>query len=266
MKFHTFLLAVLSVWGTLHFYIFLHLSALPVLRFLPMRLWVLVGVVAFSSYPATRMLKSSFKHAQWTHVLDLFASNWIGVMFLLFICLATVDIATLGGRIFSAHAVTIRCCAVAVAVLLSAVAMFQGSRQPEITVLECRLKNLPAERDGLTLTVLSDLHLGTLIGEKWLRGIIDQVHSTKPDAVLIVGDLIDSRMEAVLPMIPTLKTLHAPMGVWAVTGNHEYYAGITESVRLMEDAGFGVLRDGMCSSPLASFWLAWTIYLHAKRG
>jgi hypothetical protein len=65
----------------------------------------------------------------------------------------------------------------------------------------------------------------------------------KPDIIVIAGDLVDGNVGRVEPLRELLKEFHPPLGVWAATGNHDYYAGIDRSVRLLEGAGFHVLRD-----------------------
>jgi hypothetical protein len=116
-------------------------------------------------------------------------------------------------------------------------------RAPAIGRHEVVLPGLPAERDGTVLVAVSDLHLGTLLGERWWQRRVDQIAAERPDLVAVVGDLVDGSAEHVERMVPVLKQLRAPLGVWAVTGNHEYYAGLDHSVRVLEDAGFTVLRD-----------------------
>jgi hypothetical protein len=93
------------------------------------------------------------------------------------------------------------------------------------------------------LLQISDLHLGNLLGRRWLKHLIDRVNGMKPDIVVIAGDLVDGNVGRVEPLRQVLQELHAPLGVWAVTGNHEFYAGVERSVRLLEGAGFKVLRD-----------------------
>jgi predicted MPP superfamily phosphohydrolase len=73
--------------------------------------------------------------------------------------------------------------------------------------------------------------------------LISRVDALKPDVVVIVGDLVDGEVGRLEPLLPVLQTLRAPLGVWAVTGNHEYYAGLGRSVQLLKDAGYTVLQD-----------------------
>jgi hypothetical protein len=133
--------------------------------------------------------------------------------------------------------------AVAAALVLSLIALVQGLRPPVVRDHEVRLSRLPRERDGLTLVAISDMHLGTLLGERWMSRLIDRVDELHPDMVFVVGDLVDGNVDHVEALVSTLKKLQAPLGVWSVTGNHEYYAGLDRSIALLEAAGYRVLRD-----------------------
>jgi predicted MPP superfamily phosphohydrolase len=105
------------------------------------------------------------------------------------------------------------------------------------------LADLPREHDGLTLVAISDMHLGTLLGERWMSRLIARVNELQPDLVVVVGDVVDGSVDHVETLVPTLKKLRAPHGVWAVTGNHEYYAGLDRSVAVLEAAGCRLLRN-----------------------
>jgi uncharacterized protein len=106
-----------------------------------------------------------------------------------------------------------------------------------------QLAGLPPERDGLVLVELSDLHLGTLINHNWMTRLVERVNELHPDLVVLVGDIVDGNVGRAEALRPVLSQLRAPLGVWAVTGNHEYYAGVEPCVRLFQDAGYTVLRD-----------------------
>jgi len=126
---------------------------------------------------------------------------------------------------------------------LAAVGLVQGLRPPVLREHEVPLAGLPPERDGLVLVAISDVHLGTLINGNWMTQLIQRVNELRPDLVIIVGDVVDGNIRRVETLRPVLATLRAPLGVWAVTGNHEYYAGVEQCVRLLQDAGYTVLRD-----------------------
>lgn len=75
----------------------------------------------------------------------------------------------------------------------------------------------------LRVAQLSDLHLGFWIQRGSLEAWVRATNAEQPDLVVITGDLSDSpRPHQVLPVLPRLGELRAPLGVWAVWGNHDY--------------------------------------------
>ncbi|HRG03638.1 MAG TPA: metallophosphoesterase [Paludibacteraceae bacterium] len=77
----------------------------------------------------------------------------------------------------------------------------------------------------IKIVAVSDIHLGTSIDKKRLRQYVDLINAEKPDLVLIAGDLIDRSIKPVISqkMDEELRTIQAPMGVYVIFGNHEYY-------------------------------------------
>ncbi|MDB6058545.1 MAG: hypothetical protein JWO95_2389 [Verrucomicrobiales bacterium] len=194
------------------------------------------------SYPAARILDSKgLQRFVWP--LEYLAANWVGVAFVLFWCLLVGDVVTLGGNLFPQATTSIRSGAVVTAMCLCAIALVQGFRPPTLTDYEIALPGLPRELDGKVLVQLSDLHLGNILGKQWLQKLIARVNAMSPDIVVITGDLVDGNVGRVEPLRETLKQLRAPLGVWAVSGNHEFYAGLARSIALFENAGFTALRD-----------------------
>lgn len=242
-SFAVFLTIVLSIWAMMHLYVFWRLNSVPwIASHVSSGGLLIVAVCLWSGYPVVRILNAKGLERS-TLFLEFLATTWIGIVFLIFSALLVTDVVTLGGWLAPQLAGNIRGWAVIVALVLSVIALIQGLRPPVITNYEVRLDNLPAERDGLEIVAVSDLHLGTLLAERWLARQIKRIAQLQPQLVLIVGDLVDGEVAHVERLLPALKTLKAPLGVWAVTGNHEYYAGADESVRLLELAGYKVLRD-----------------------
>jgi len=238
-----FIIGFLSIWGVLHLYVFWRLSSVPWIGgHISSLVLIIIGVALWLSYVLARILdEKGLQAVSWP--IEYLAANWIGLLFLLFWALLAVDIVTLGGWLFREQAPTIRGWAVAFSCLLSILALIQAIRPPVVTDYEVQLAGLPRERDGTILLQLSDLHLGNLLGRRWLGSLVSRVNQMKPDIVVIAGDLVDGNVGRVEPLREVLKEIHAPLGVWAVTGNHEFYAGLERSVRLLEGAGFQVLRD-----------------------
>jgi hypothetical protein len=101
---------------------------------------------------------------------------------------------------------------------------------------------LPAGRAPLRVVLLSDVHLGALVGAGRLRRILARVTALAPDIVLSAGDLVDGQADHLNRLAPVLAGLHPPLGKFAVIGNHECYVGLTHALEFHARAGFTVLR------------------------
>jgi hypothetical protein len=243
MRIAAFLTVALGIWAAMHGYVCWRLASVPwVAAHLSRRALVGTAAALWASYPLARFLNARRLETV-GRPLEFVAANWIGVLFVLFSTLGIADGVMLGGWLLPGPAPLIRGWAGGVALVLSVVGLVQGLRPPVVREYAVRLAGLPRERDGLVLVGISDLHLGTLIGGPWMARLVGRVNGLRPDVVLIAGDLVDGEVGPLEPLLPVLKTLRAPLGVWAVTGNHEFYAGLDRSVRLLEAAGYTVLRD-----------------------
>jgi predicted MPP superfamily phosphohydrolase len=106
------------------------------------------------------------------------------------------------------------------------------------------LSKLPGALDGFTIAHLTDLHIGSSLGGKWLEDVVARTNQLKPDAVVITGDMLDGTPERILEEVRPIAGLKAPGGVFFATGNHEYYAGVTEWLPILtKDFGLRVLLN-----------------------
>ncbi|AOW94646.1 metallophosphoesterase [Rhodococcus sp. WMMA185] len=96
--------------------------------------------------------------------------------------------------------------------------------RPQVVRMRVPLRRLPVAFDGVRVALLSDLHVGPSRGVGFTRQTVDLVNSEKPDMVTIVGDLVDGTVAKVAPDLEPLADLEAPLGVFGVSGNHEFYA------------------------------------------
>jgi len=119
------------------------------------------------------------------------------------------------------------------------------------------LQNLPASLDGFRLVHLSDIHMGSEVPSWFLRQMIDTVQRLSPDLIVLTGDFVHTYPNDVKELTTLLSPLHAPAGVFAVLGNHDYavnYPGDTGSpgveelvINALERAGIIVLRNDWVS-------------------
>jgi len=92
---------------------------------------------------------------------------------------------------------------------------------PEIVRLELPLARLPKRLDGLSIAHMSDLHAGYTAGPAQIRSYVDTVNALRPDIVAITGDMFHSGAVSAWMCAAELSELQAPLGVYAVMGNHE---------------------------------------------
>jgi uncharacterized protein len=121
----------------------------------------------------------------------------------------------------------------------------QGLRSPAVTDYDVAIPGLPAKADGMRIVVLSDMHLDGMLGDTWAADRVKQANALKGDVIVLVGDVADQRMDpdARKRAAEALRGLYAPLGVYAVFGNHETYAGADWSAQFFKDAGLRLLRD-----------------------
>ena len=102
---------------------------------------------------------------------------------------------------------------------------------------------LPRGVDKLRIAHITDVHLGWVIQEERLDRILDVVRAAQPDMLVSTGDLVDGDMEEREAEVALFRGLNLPLGMYAVTGNHEYYAGIDQAIAFKEHAGMQLLRN-----------------------
>lgn len=119
-----------------------------------------------------------------------------------------------------------------------------NATQPEIRSFEISLPGVQG-KSTLRAALASDIHAGIMVNNHWLNKIVDTINETEPDIVFLVGDIVDSDVTQAHEekLSEVLAGLNAPLGVYAVTGNHEYYTDTAEAVKAIESGGVEVLLD-----------------------
>lgn len=118
--------------------------------------------------------------------------------------------------------------------------LIEGGIQPKIEKVSLILKGL---KQHFSAIQISDLHIGGLIDKQKVSSIVNQVLSLKPDVIFLTGDIIDTKLSEVQDALKELKRLKAPLGVYYVLGNHEYFHGAYEIIQSMRELGFEVLEN-----------------------
>jgi uncharacterized protein len=129
----------------------------------------------------------------------------------------------------------------AAALAASLYGLFEA-RSIRVERVTLRSPKLPKGAAGVRIVLISDVHLGIMVGKAGLKRILDTVAALNPDLLLCTGDLVDGQMDGLRGRDLELSALHPPLGKFAVLGNHEVFAGLSASAAFTERSGFRLLR------------------------
>lgn len=124
---------------------------------------------------------------------------------------------------------------VVLALVVGCFGVYESVKVPEIKTVEITVKKLPPALDGFVAAQLSDLHIGPILNGAWLEKVVARTNSIDPDVILLTGDYVDGRVADLAGELAPLANLRARYGVFAVTGNHEYYWNATEWLRALKN-------------------------------
>lgn len=116
------------------------------------------------------------------------------------------------------------------------------ARQIKIEYLTLSTKKISSDIGKVRIVQISDVHLGLIIGEARIKQIINTINKAKPDILVSTGDLVDVQIDNIDSMAMLFQQVYTRYGKFAVTGNHEFYAGIDRALELTKKAGFKILR------------------------
>ncbi|ASW57272.1 metallophosphoesterase [Plantactinospora sp. KBS50] len=114
---------------------------------------------------------------------------------------------------------------------------------PRLDRVRIGLARLPRRMDGLRIATVSDIHLGPLAGRAHAERIVALINQVDADLVAVVGDLVDGSVAELGPAAEPLRGIRSRYGGYFVTGNHEYYAGVSEWVAEVDRLGLRVLQN-----------------------
>ena len=175
--------------------------------------------------------------------LEFLGITWMAMLFLTSVALLAAEAATGFGFFLTKLAPRLRGAALVAGGMLSAFALTQGLRAPVVQSYDVYLADLHGEFDGVVIVALSDLHLGSMLGERWLAARVEQVRAERPGAVVLLGDIFEGHGAPGDELLAALRGLSAPLGIWAVLGNHEFHGSRTDNTALFEKAGAHLLRN-----------------------
>jgi len=129
------------------------------------------------------------------------------------------------------------------AAMLTTLALKNGTAVPEVKKIDVTLRSLPPRFEGYRIVQLTDLHASRLLPRSWIQDVVTRTRNLDADMIVVTGDMIDGWPEARFSDIEPLGQLRAKDGVFAVTGNHEYYFGAENWVQAFEKLGLHFLNN-----------------------
>ncbi|MGE0216621.1 metallophosphoesterase [Mycolicibacterium sp.] len=154
----------------------------------------------------------------------------------------TDEPARVGRRMFLARTGAVAAGAAAVGLVGTGLTTALGS--PNVLRVPVRLSRLDPAFTGFRIAVVSDIHLGPLLGRAHIERIVRMINETEPDLVAVVGDLVDGTVAELGPAAAPLRDLAPRDGTFFVTGNHEYFVEDTAPwLQELERLGMTVLRN-----------------------
>lgn len=238
--FGIFLLFAVTV---MQVYVFWRVSAVPfVKKRIPGKFIILGGVLLWACFFFSRFFGDN-GIGSFANILEFISMTWLAMLFLIFIPLFLADLVTGFGYLLPRYAPSARGLALIAGLLLSVIALVQGLRPPVVQNYSIELSGLRSELDGTTIIAISDMHLGQLIGTKWLEARVAQVSGLRPDLIVLLGDIAEGHGSPDEELLPILNRLSAPVGVWAVLGNHELHSHRNTGKSLLEKTSFHLLRN-----------------------
>jgi len=246
-----FLLKFLLVYGLMHGYVFLKARAAFSLgpgTGVPVAFALLV--MALSPLAVGLLARQGAEEA--ARLATWGGYVWMALVFLLVVMLLAVDlyrgIVILAGAAaradLSAFTPGVKA-AFLVPLVLSTAATAWGFHEAldirtERVVIET--DRLPDHVESVRICQLSDVHLGPIVREERLARMLDAVKRENPDLLVSTGDLVDGRLSRMPGLVGQFREIRPALGMFAVTGNHEFYAGLDDALAFMKEAGFDVLR------------------------
>ncbi|WP_420708634.1 metallophosphoesterase [Streptomyces sp. NRRL F-4474] len=122
-------------------------------------------------------------------------------------------------------------------------------RGPSVRRVRVPLVKLPRAAHGFRIAVVSDVHLGPVLGRAHAQRIVDTVNRTQPDLIAIVGDLVDGSVPDLGSAAEPLRGLTARHGSFFVTGNHEYFSGAEQWIEHVRELGLTPLENARRALP-----------------
>jgi hypothetical protein len=257
MAFVIFFSIVLTIYFLVNLYIYKHLLHFNLIGLQNVLFKIAFFTIVFA-YPLGRVLERALPSLL-SDLLVKMGSIWLGAMLYFTLFFLLIDLFRLISWVFSSPNIL----GFTVSKLLSSrvtfgiigfvainiVAGYINALLPKVNRLSINTTKSISGYKTLRVAMASDIHLGTVISNGRLSRFVEMMNSQKPDIILLAGDIFDEDIGPVIKrdMGSLISKLKAPLGIYAVTGNHEYIGGVEPAVNYLTQHGVTVIRDSVIS-------------------
>ncbi len=253
-----FLLVIFGAYSAAHAYAFFKIRAAFSFGAAPGILLGLFMVLMVCSPLVVRLLEKQGLDLP-ARVLSYIGYGWMGVFFLFFslsILMDLLRVAAYGAslvlhRDFAPFMPGARMTFLIPLVLALGFSLAGFFSALDIRPVKVTLQSsgISGETGRLRIVQISDVHVGLTVRSNRLRKIAEVIRKAEPDLIVSTGDLVDGQMDSIAGLAKILRELQPRYGKYAVTGNHEFYAGLSHALDFTSRAGFTVLRGERVNIP-----------------
>jgi len=239
---------VLLIYVLTNYYIYIHIA--PLCLSPRGKILIPLLLLIMAAYPVGRILQAFISPGVIIKVIIAVGSYYLAFMAYAFFLVLFMDIyrllssfsfLPLLGTTLQAQIWKVGICLIIVLISFGSL----NARKARIVTLSLEMPLGNPAIDSLCAVAVSDIHVGPFINSSRIRGLVDKINGLSPDIVFLVGDIVDESISAAAEegLTEELKRIKAPLGIYAVPGNHEYYAGIEDVQKYLSRGGVRLLRD-----------------------
>lgn len=253
-QFIIFITIVFAIYTVVNVYIYVRgLQAIPAHSNL--RIWFTVSFwIIASAFILARFLERTYP-CLFTGIITWIGSFWLAFMLYFTLLLFFLDLVRILNNVIhflpqflysdygkTKFIVFFVCLTV---VSLTVLSGFINARTVRIKELSFIIPKNAGSRKNLRMVMVSDVHMGTLIAGRKVSRLVTKINEMHPDIVVFAGDLVDEDLSPVINnnLGGALTAIRSKLGVYAITGNHEYIGGADAAIRYLTENGIIMLRD-----------------------
>lgn len=248
----TFFIIFLSLYSALNYYIGLRgwqaLEGAAYLRPVYLALFLFSALSYIFSKVVQRYLPTIIYET-----IEIIGSFWFAFMMYFFLAVLLLDILRLvnwGFKIIPVfnNYLSVKLIVLGIVTVIVIIIVIGGhinARMIKVNTLDVEIPARNSTLKELNAVLISDIHLSTINRDDFAEDIVQKINALHPDIVFVAGDLVDDKAGVLRDREIgfSFKNLKAPMGIYGITGNHEYINGVDSSVNYMKELNVIPLRD-----------------------